>query len=265
MLMVKKNQNDSASGVNDSSSSTADALLSAQAEAKEKASLKEKPQTPAQAQAEIDKNFIEQVFEAKAKAVEAVPMSSYQLPSTLLNRIEKSKITAKNFKFDPSQMIRLKDAPSFLTIALNTEMGFTADKILRIAKTLDPRIVIELEDGDILLDKKRLVDGFTAYLKSQQDKSLLKFSRSSKAGLRRNIQIREIMIVLEDLLEQDDALRETVTENINDAFGDAHKHMKGNDIIAFVQSYCLNAEKRRIREEEEELELQAIEALDADS
>ncbi len=243
------NQEDKkSSATKDSSSSINEELIKAQQLAK-------------QARTKAQATNVEKVIQAKNDALASVP-ESLQLSVNVLNRIKRSKIKDNNF--DTSQIIKLEDAPMFLILELKTEIGFTPEKVLRIARKLDPRIIIELEGGDILLDRKRLKVGFTAYLKEQQSKGLLKSSRGSRAALRRNIQLREVMGFLEEILSEDLAMQQKLTSRINNAFGDSYRRMQDGDILAFVESYRINAERKRLRQEEEEGELAALEALEMD-
>lgn len=81
----------------------------------------------------------------KAISVVQVP-EAYRVPANILQKIRESK--RRDSTFDPTQIIRLVDAPAFLTVELNAELGFTTAKLLKIAKALDPRIVIDIE-GEI--------------------------------------------------------------------------------------------------------------------
>lgn len=104
--------------------------------------------------------------------------------------------------------------------------------------------------------------GFAAYLKKVRDKNILRMSRNSRAGLRRNLILRESLECFEEILKKSPELQNQLTESINQTLGNAFKAMAEKDILAFLESYRINAEKRRIRAEEEEQELLALEELD---
>lgn len=181
------------------------------------------------------------------------------MPEDVINKIKKNK--KRGTKFDASQIVRLQDGPKVLTAALHAELGFTPEKLRRIAENLDPRIVLNVE-GEIFFDKKLLAESFEAYLQSQQDNNLLQMSRSSRAALRRNILLRESATFLEESLRKSPKSREELTTRVNTAFGKLYKPIKSNDILAFLESFRINEEKRRLREQEAELERLALDQLE---
>lgn len=203
-------------------------------------------------------SVLEKALTEKAISLVEVP-EELRISDRVLKKI--AQFQQRESNLDAAEIIRLADAPQFLTMELNVELGFTTAKLLKIAKALDPRIVIDVE-GEIFLDRKLLRDSFLAYLQKQKNDNVLRMSRMSRAGLRRNIILREAINALEEYLKSNPVKQKQLTESINEELGSSYKKLGGDDILAFLESYRINAEKRRIKAEEAEQELLALEELD---
>lgn len=211
----------------------------------------------------IDNKSVESkaALEVVTKRTQAMTslLSGVLMPDNVLNKIKRSK--GRHSPFDPAQLVRLEDGPKVLAAVFQTEFDIAPAKLRKIVENLDPRIIIDVE-GELFFDKALLADAFSAYLQSQQDKSVFQMSRSSRAALRRNIILRETSTFLEQILRKDTLFQEHLTKRINLAFGDLYKHMQDDDVLAFLVSFRINEEKRRLRAQETELERLAIEQLE---
>lgn len=211
----------------------------------------------------IDNKAVEEkealaIVARRTQAITAL-FSDALIPDNVIQKIKRSK--PRNSQFDATQLVRLEDGPKVLAAVFQIEFDITPTKLRKIVENLDPRIIINVE-GQPFFDKQLLAESFEAYLQSQQDKSVFQMSRSSRAALRRNIVLRETSTFLEQILKKDELFKEHLTKRINLAFGDLYKHMQGDDLLAFLLSFRINEEKRRLRAREIELERLAIEQLE---
>lgn len=205
----------------------------------------------------IENQAIVEIVTERVQAITSLS-TGVVIPESVIKKIRQNKIGSK---FDTSQIVKFEDGPKVLSIALNAELGFTPEKLRKIAENLDPRIVIVVE-GEVFFDKKLLAESFEDFLRAQQDKNLLQMSRSSRAALRRNVILREILNSFELILKKNPDLKDKITERINLALGTLYKSLANDDVLAFLQSSRINEEKRRGRAQEAELERLAIEQLE---
>lgn len=181
------------------------------------------------------------------------------LSDTLLRKQELLKKLGNTLDVD--RLLVAEDGAKFLTNELSVPIGFTTEALRDLVFKLNLRIVIPVSADDFFLDKILLLESFRGYLKEQQELAFLQMSRSTRAADRRFTVQREVTAYIEELLTEDLGLREVLTDRVNLALEEVHRHMAGNDILAFVQSTRINEEKRRLRAQQEEEERIAIEQL----